>query len=117
LYAEEQVREGIAYLDACNDHSWRRAVNWDMLDMRNEQLCVLGQLYGSYGLGLMKLGIEGIDVHTTLPSSLGFCRFHTCWITPPAHEFEGLEGADREWERRYELLTQTWKQIMAPVLV
>jgi hypothetical protein len=114
LYAEEQVRRGIAFLDARNDPSWRQYVNWDMLDMRNQELCVLGQLYGSYGLAVRRLGI---DLESTEPSSLGFCRFQGCWVTPPAHEFEGLEGADREWERRYELLTQTWKQIMAPVLV
>lgn len=112
MYAETQVRNGIAFLDT-HVPNWREHVNWSILDMRNEELCVLGQVYGEYEEGVARLSLDSGTV-----SALGFYRCDGFWYRVPAHEMEGLgQDADpaESWADRYELLTQTWKQIMDPV--
>jgi hypothetical protein len=53
---EARVARGVALLDEkCPD--WRTRVNPDTLDMRTNRMCILGQLYGCYGDGLVTVRI------------------------------------------------------------
>lgn len=54
----ENIPAGLARIDEHQPKGWEGRINLDMLDMREYGLCVLGQLYGSYGHGRDELGIE-----------------------------------------------------------
>lgn len=54
---EENVRRGAALLDEKGVPGWREKVNPRQLDMNSHHKCVLGQIYGSYGEGLLELGL------------------------------------------------------------
>lgn len=51
---EEQVKRGIALLDK-KKPGWRNKVNINELQMHDCSACILGQVFGNYGLGLKYL--------------------------------------------------------------
>ena len=53
----EKVRNGVTLLDA-QMPDWRQRVRVDLLDFGSHFLCVLGQVYETFGRGLVVLGIE-----------------------------------------------------------
>ena len=55
---EQRVRRGARLLDQ-ELPGWRSRVNSDSLDMGSSRRCVLGQCYGSYGSGIVSLGLTG----------------------------------------------------------
>jgi hypothetical protein len=113
LYAEEEVRAGIAWLDERADDEWRLEINTEVLDMRNSDLCILGQLFGSYDEAIEKFGLIRRGPYL---SGLGFYRCDGFWYEIPAHELQGLPEDDAsDWGRRYALLTETWKTLLEPV--
>jgi hypothetical protein len=119
VYAEAQVRAGIAFLDERADHEWRQEINLETLDMRDEYACVFGQLFGDYTTAQNQFGLTAIEA-----SALGFYRCDGFWYPVQEHETVGEGGFDAEgnwymspWEYRYELLTATWKELLQPVAV
>ena len=52
--AKALVAAGAAVLDA-HRPGWRAQVDVSILDMEDDTFCVLGQLYGTYGLGVVAL--------------------------------------------------------------
>jgi len=66
---DECIARGVALLDARRP-GWYRDVDIDILDMCAPDVCILGQLYGSYSDGKWLLGLEfrsggryGFDVY------------------------------------------------------
>lgn len=53
---EVRVARGVALLDE-KAPDWRTQVNPDTLDMCSDTACVLGQIYGRYGSGMVALGL------------------------------------------------------------
>jgi hypothetical protein len=68
LYAEDQVRDGVAFLNE-QVPGWRTRINLQVLDLRNNEDCILGQLFGSYEEGTHALGLS-----PAWASLLGFFR-------------------------------------------
>src|SRR5258707_5143969 len=60
MYKEREVRAGIALLDE-KDPGWRDKFNPSELRMAGSRHCVLGQTFGSYGLGLDMLNLSSVD--------------------------------------------------------
>jgi hypothetical protein len=121
VYAEAEVRAGIAFLDERADDEWRQEINLETLDMRDEYACVFGQLFGDYTTAQNQFGLTAIEA-----SALGFYRCDGFWY--PVQEHELVDAGDstnpysidpyqQPWERRYELLTATWKELLQPVAV
>lgn len=46
--AREKVAAGVAWLTERHGGNWWVGINWDLFDIDDSELCVLGQLYGSY---------------------------------------------------------------------
>ena len=101
LYAETEVRAGIALLDR-REPDWRESVNWEHLNMASDTNCVLGQVYGEFGIRHV-----GLTDHLQA-SAHGFYRCDNCWAEIPPHELVGCKP-DATWLERYELLTETWR--------
>lgn len=62
---EDSIRKGVAVLDKVLP-DWRERINLDRLNVANYNLCVLGQVFGSY--------TEGLDVLRG-PLWAGRCAF------------------------------------------
>jgi len=108
LYAEDQVRDGVAFLNE-QVPGWRTRINLQVLDLRNNEDCILGQLFGSYEEGTHALGLS-----PAWASLLGFFRHdnrNLGLFFAPGHEARGAEN--ETWMERYDLLTATWKQVLA----
>lgn len=75
MNTEELVRNAAAFLDEAVPGWWKR-VKVDILDMSSTSKCVLGQLYGDYGVGCATL-----DVYDT-PLHLAF------WVLSPSEELK-----------------------------
>ena len=52
--ADQQVANGIAFLDEKYGSEWRTKVNWETLSIASPENCILGQLEGTYAAGLRK---------------------------------------------------------------
>lgn len=76
--AEEQVIEsanrGAEFLDKTLPEGWFQGINLDRLQMDSCVDCILGQLYGSYSMGIevLKLDYVSDELHEYLPEYLGF---------------------------------------------
>lgn len=57
---EERVDRGVALLDE-KFPSWKRVVSAEVLDMSQPDLCIMGQLFGGYGIGLDNIGIDNYE--------------------------------------------------------
>jgi len=55
------MMRGIALLDAYGPADWRERINLYTLDIQHSDVCVLGQLYGSYSKGADYLGFDTED--------------------------------------------------------
>lgn len=55
-----RVARGVKLLDE-NLPDWFNHVNPDILDMGHIYLCVLGQVFGDWGLGCSRLGIDSMN--------------------------------------------------------
>lgn len=67
----DRVQEGKKLLDEL-EPDWRFLIDEDLLDMADCELCILGQLYGSFTDGVNHLGIVaghlyGFDIPPMLP--------------------------------------------------
>lgn len=56
--ADKRVKAGVDLLDREFGASWRDKVDVSMLSLTSSYNCVLGQLYGHYGIGLDKLSLS-----------------------------------------------------------
>jgi hypothetical protein len=54
----DAVRRGAALLDERGPSDWRDKIDVSTLHMRKPSLCVLGQVYGCYTIGLARLGVQ-----------------------------------------------------------
>lgn len=91
----ERVRAGVQLLDACNSPDWRDRINIVRLDLSDVSMCVLGQVYGSYGLGVRRLHLEATDEF-----AYGF------------HAQVPRRGSSIPSARIWPLLTEAWKQAL-----
>ncbi len=74
--------------------TWRKEIDPGVLDCSRGQLCVLGQVYGSYIDGLSVLGIGLIDA--------------------PLYGFDvPVERGTLSMDTAYELLTGAWRELLA----
>lgn len=53
-----KVAEGIKFLDSDGPANWRQEINLDSLRLESCEVCVLGQVFGSYDNGLENLDIQ-----------------------------------------------------------
>lgn len=87
---EVNVDRGCVLLDR-DMPDWRNRVDRDILNMKLNDSCILGQLFGGYLKGLDKLGIPG---YTTDDADCGF--------DVPKEDIsdEAYEKLTDEWKRR-----------------
>ena len=57
MSVEDRVARGVKLLEV-DLPDWFNHVNLGILDMGNIYLCVLGQIFGDWGLGCSRLGID-----------------------------------------------------------
>lgn len=89
---EAQVRRGVAVLDGY-EPGWRARVDVGTLDMASYQLCVLGQVFGSFDRAPVEL-LDPDDM--ALAASLGFdLRFAPIGERPTTEE--RFAQLTREW--------------------
>lgn len=89
---EDKVAMAIRLLDQVTPE-WRDLVDWDVLDMQDISLCVLGQVYGGYNAGINRLQLfDKADLY-------GFDLAETQYYseTPPSTYFWELQA---EWKRQ-----------------
>ncbi len=108
MYKEKEVRAGIALLDK-KDPGWRDKFNPSTLRMAGSSTCVLGQTFGSYGLGIdvhvLKLRHDMINASQT--EEYGF------YI--PVSEAAPLGSVVRDIN--YMQLGETWKALVPQTAV
>lgn len=80
----DEVKKGIALLDS-KVEGWRERIDVSKLDMASGDSCIVGQVFGSYGVGLDALGIE---------SGRGYGFYPAYSNDPTVANFNGLRS---EW--------------------
>lgn len=95
--SEEAVRRGVTLLDARGPEGWRGQLRGATLDVEDPYLCPIGQLYGTYWLGLNQLGLTG-------RSDAREHGFH-CTQDEPHDRCDGQE------------LSEIWRRVLAEELV
>lgn len=104
MYAESEVRAGMLFLDERVPGWWCR-VDVDELRIRENDKCVLGQLFGSYDRACVELNMSYEDT-----TRLGFYRNDGfCLDVQP---FEMIGAPDTTWQERYAMLQETWKVLL-----
>ncbi len=89
---EKQIAKGVALLDQHVGLDWRERINLDMLDLRDCEVCIVGQLFISYRAGLRTLEIEPITEDVI---EFGF----------------GLDGEVLDFDHpNWNILTEEWRQ-------
>jgi hypothetical protein len=96
---EEQINRGIDLLDAYGLEDWREKAlsNLDRLNMYDTTNCLLGIVYGQYGLGLQ-----------ALTGQLAGCGAPDCG-------FNIRSTWDEEYDEimsKYAILTEEWKKAL-----
>ena len=66
-----RVQDGAARLDRDHSPTWDTQISCSQLDLGHPELCVLGQLYGSFSIGLQALNLDRWR-STWAPSRYGF---------------------------------------------
>lgn len=70
------IRHVVGLLDQ-DDSAWRSVIDTQLLDMSDPALCVLGQVYGYWDVGLARLGIPP----SSLAATVCACRrFRPNWL-------------------------------------
>lgn len=59
FFLRRAIKRGANLLDREGPVGWTRAIDTQRLDIFSGRDCVLGQLYGTYGMGKHVLNIEG----------------------------------------------------------
>lgn len=92
---EERVARGIRLLDQVSP-GWQTGVDWDELAMEWPQDCILGQLYGGFTRGVLKLNLWDKAFH------YGFDLSQTQYSdeTSSVAYFEELQA---EWKKQAKL--------------
>lgn len=88
----DQVAAGVRLLDDAAP-GWEAQVNLAFLNMSNCQQCILGQVFGDYGLGQAQVGKTG--------NGYGFT----------------LLGTDGDADVRWTRLAQAWRRVVAKRLI
>src|SRR5260221_4599985 len=101
MYKEREVRAGIALLDE-KDPGWRDKFNPSTLRMAGSSTCVLGQTFGSYGLGIDVLKLRHDMINASQTEEYGF------YI--PVSEAAPLGSVARDIN--YMQLGETWKALV-----
>ena len=91
-----RVERGAALLDA-KQPGWAPRIDVPTLDMSNCFHCVLGQAYGSYGIGVRALGLASLESSE---------RVH---VSAVVHGFEQLLAINAINEQ-YPRLTPLWRE-------
>lgn len=98
--AEVRVSWGIAKLDESGPDNWRSMIHLPTLDVNDLHNCVLGQIYGHYGTGIVAL-----DLSTYAASLLGFVTWNDNaehWSDDDFEEVcdEDISALTAEWKRQ-----------------
>ena len=93
LRLRERVQAGVNLLDQ-KGPGWDQRIDPHGLNIAHLRCCVLGQLFGDYGLGLFKLNLDKKTEIFTSSSSMGKCL--------------GFEGDIPEME----ILTHLWREVV-----
>lgn len=93
-----RAARGAAYLDVV-DPGWYRQVDLDQLELADGHLCVLGQRYGAFFLGLTRVGL------------LNFSSAPLGSLSPVDYGFLCVQGVDEAVQMRdYALLNRAWRR-------
>lgn len=100
---EENVRRGIAVLDAYSQHreAWVFHVDLDLLDVADWRHCIVGQLTGEFHNGVGSLCDAYESVTGERPSLTKFAIEHGFELHPDVGETLSLD--------EYRQLTNTWR--------
>lgn len=88
---DKKVSAGVAFLDVVRP-GWYKEINTKELDLAESNVCMLGEIYGSYLDGKSELGLQ-----STSAESLGFY-------------IDAASG-----KGMYDYLTKSWKQRIAKI--
>jgi len=86
----DRVRAGIALLDEHGPKDWRARVNVNTLSFPNTEDCPLGQIYGSFGIGLLQMKEKGVTFGPSGSFEAGFM----------ASSDRGYAALTQEWRRQ-----------------
>lgn len=87
-HLQERVAAGTAFMDRLLPDGWQKTINLDTLNIADDENCVLGQCYGSFGTVTNRF-----DLSPRQARSLGF-----------------FENPGPRHGRRYRRLTAAWRQ-------
>jgi len=97
-YAWTRVQRGAAYLDEF-DPEWYRRVDPDTLELSSGSSCVLGQLHGTFHMGLSRSQL--INLSSAPRASL----------SPVSYGFQCVGGvSEAAQDRDYAYLNRAWKK-------
>ena len=86
---QQAVTDGIKLLNK-QFPRWKRRIKLEKLHMASSQHCILGQLYGSYGIGVNKIGLPPFNF--TERCNHGFTTIHN------------FGALTREWKRQIKVV-------------
>ena len=95
-----RVQDGAALLDRDHSPTWDTWISCSQLDLGHPELCVLGQLYGSFSLGLRALGMDSL-LRGRMPVECGF-MFASADLL--------YRHGERFWQR--DMLTPVWRRLI-----
>lgn len=122
------VKRGVDLLDKKGLPSWARKIKLTRLELKNGELCVLGQLYGvpgqaDYGQTGYDVGIDMLGLDETKAERLGFTLDFDALMQVEEHIEEGRRAGgardEQTWlstdvlkaieNRLWDRLTEAWK--------
>lgn len=93
---QERVQRGAEWLDKQYPNWWAALITINGLNMHDECLCILGQLWGFYGMGELELvnsvDNDGLGTHE-VASKYGFEVDKLRWL----EDLEIYEDLDKAW--------------------
>jgi hypothetical protein len=96
----EAIATSIDLLDREGPSGWRERINVDELEMDDQEMCVLGQIYGHFDIGLMQLRLHErqIEHAFTMPQACYEPLGKIYW-TMSTQINAGYELLQEEWPR------------------
>lgn len=95
-----RVKRGIALLEEQYGPGWVDKIDMNALSLSNGSRCILGQVYGNYGVGYGKMGLYALSDRVGHGFSIGDCKnWHP-------------EVKETTWAE----LQKTWKHVLTPMV-
>lgn len=102
LNYKQRVAKGAALLDECRP-GWEKEVDTSILDLSSGYLCILGQVYGAWDVGIGDLEARGVERVWDTQALYGFNHGAT---------YEGAQDYARAVDKEYYWLKRRWTELI-----